>query len=58
MSPLADALMVIVGAIGPGGLLVLCVAVLMLQLTDTIGDALDDRRDRRDRAAAHRPVAE
>jgi hypothetical protein len=40
------ALTVIVSAIGPGGLLVVCVAVLLIQLTDTIGDLLDEGRRR------------
>ena len=58
MSPvdvIVAALMAIIEAIGPGGLLVVGAAVLMLQVTDVLGDALDDRRDR---AAEHRAAGE
>jgi hypothetical protein len=46
VSPLADALMVIVEAVGPGGLLAVAAAALVLQVTDTISDIRDAREGR------------
>ncbi len=38
--------MVILGAISPGGLLVVCAAALLLQLNDLLGDVRDAREAR------------
>ena len=46
------ALALIVKALGPGGVLVLCVAAPLLQITDVLGDALGARRPR---AATRQP---
>ena len=42
----AAALMVILGAIGPGGLLVVYAAALLLHLNDLLGDIRDAREAR------------
>ncbi len=46
MDLIAAALMVILGAIGPGGLLVAYAAALLLQLNDLLGDLHDAREAR------------
>jgi hypothetical protein len=42
----AAALIGILGAIGPGGLLVLCTVALLLQLNDLLADVRDAREAR------------
>ena len=46
------ALTLLVESLGPGGVLVLCVAALLLQITDVLGDGLDAQRPR---AATRQP---